>query len=89
MGDMQRQLLGYELKQDGVVLFYGQDFGCSPIDPIDSDRCVAAIMGFLTLRPGDTDADYFTEYTASQLAFTRDHAEDLRCEVMRRFGVDR
>ena len=69
-----------------VTLFEGEDFGCSPLHSIDSYEAVESIMGFLTLRPGDTDADYFAEYTSEQLRFCDDHAEALRCEVEARFG---
>ena len=86
-GSLDKPRLGYELKQDGVILFEGEDFGCSSINAVDSDACVSALMSFLTLRPGDTDAEYFGTYTESQLAFTREHAEALACEVAGRFGV--
>lgn len=69
-----------------VTLFEGEDFGCSPMHAIDSDETIAGIMGFLTLRPGDTDADYFENYTPEQLAFCSEHAESLACEVEGRFG---
>ena len=48
-------------------------------------KTVAAIMGFLTLRPGDTDRDYFDSYTAEQIEFRDTHAETLACEVYSRF----
>ena len=68
------------------VLFEGEDFQCSPLHAVDSDETVRAIMDFLTLRPGDTDAEYFENYTAEQLAFCDAHAEALSFEVVRRFG---
>ena len=67
------------------VLFEGDDFGCSPLHAIDSDQAIAGIMGFLTLRPGDTDQEYFDSYTTAQLEFCDQHAEALACEVMGRF----
>jgi hypothetical protein len=69
-----------------TVLFEGHDFGRAPSDASDSDGAVKGIMGFLTLRPGDTDADYFAEYTPEQLAFAQSHAEALSMEVVARFG---
>jgi hypothetical protein len=41
--------------------------------------------GRLILRPGDTDADYFADYTDGQRAFCAAHAEALACEVYSRF----
>jgi hypothetical protein len=39
-------------------------------------------MGFLTLKPGDTDSDYFAEYTPEQMDYCQRYAESLSCEVM-------
>lgn len=69
-----------------TLLFEGEDFGCSPMHAIDSDECVAAIMSFLTLRPGDTDREYFEDYTEAQLDYCSQHAEALASEVLNRFG---
>ena len=48
----------------------------------DSDECLATLLVFLTLRPGDTDADYFDGYTERQRDWTQDYAcESLACDV--------
>lgn len=52
----------------------------------DSDEVVRSAMTFLTLRPGDTDDDYFAGYTPEQLAYCDEHAEALSVEVVNRFG---
>lgn len=82
--------LAYRLTQTGKrqPIFDGDDFGCSPCHAIDSDDMVRSLMGFLTLRPGDTDADYFAAYTPEQIAFCDHHAEALAMEVYARFGED-
>lgn len=84
-----KSVLGYRLTmmEPGTVLdvFEGEDFGCSPLHAIDSDATVAAIMSFLTLRPGDTDREYFEDYTEAQLTYCSHHAEALACEVANRF----
>jgi len=73
-----KSVVGYELtRPDGRVLFRAEDFACSPLRAIDSDECVRAILTFLTLRPGDTDASYFEGYTAEQMDFARSDAERL------------
>jgi hypothetical protein len=86
-----RDCLGYQLtmREPGgpkVTLFEGEDFGCSPCHAVDSDEAVATLMRFLTLRPGDTDQEYFAEYTPAQLDYCGAHAEALGMEVMDRFG---
>jgi hypothetical protein len=58
-------------------LFEGEDFYASPLHADDSDEAVRALLGFLTLRPGDTDAEYFEGYTPEQLAFSEEHAEGV------------
>lgn len=83
-----KNMLGYELRMGRTVLFTGEDFGCSPLHSIDGDNAAAAIMGFLTMRPGDTDPEYFANYTPEQLAYCAEHAEALSCEVDARFGRD-
>ena len=69
-----------------VTLFEGDDFSPSPAHAWDSDECVSALLGFLTLRPGDTDGEYFDNYTPEQLAYCSQHAEALSRESSCRFG---
>ena len=84
--------IGYRLamREHGktVVLFAGEDFTGSPLRSDDDDLTVAALLGFLTLKPGDTDADYFAKYTDAQKAFCDAHAEMLAWESIQRFGED-
>lgn len=82
--------LGYKLVQHETcrhtVLFAAEDYAPSPQYAIDSDSSVAGLMGFLTLRPGDTDAEYFESYTPAQLEYCEQHAEALSTEVYNLFG---
>lgn len=63
---------------DDAPLFFGRDYYCAPSHAIDSDDCLRSLLGFLTLRPGDTDCDYFADYTDRQLAWCDKHAEALQ-----------
>ena len=77
-GMMARTRIGYELRDpSGVVLFTGDDFGPSPMHADDSDATLRGLLGFLTLRPGDTDAEYFDDYNPAQLAFAASDACEL------------
>ena len=81
----------YELRQItgggySRVIFAGGDFYCSPLHSTDSNETIKAIMGFLTLKPGDTDIEYFQDYTPAQTAFCENHAESLSHAVYSRFG---
>ena len=88
----QPERIGYTLRQHDhrktTVIFEGRDFRPSPLHAWDSDETVAAIMGFLTLRLGDTDREYFENYTAEQIEFRDTHAESLACEVYARFEAE-
>lgn len=59
----------------GETIFEGDDY--SGPSAIDSDETVRGILGFLTLRPGDTDEDYFANYTTRQRQFAEREAESL------------
>lgn len=88
-----RQKIGYTLvaiSPDGVktAIFRGKDFGPSLMHSTDGKETVKALMSFLCLRKGDTDAEYFDRYTLAQLAFSALHAEALDCAVRDRFGWD-
>ncbi len=69
-----------------VVLFSAADYSGSPGVAIDSDENAAGLMGFLTLRPGDTDPDFFADDTDEVRAYREYHAEALSLEVMNRLG---
>jgi hypothetical protein len=78
--------IAYQLREvGGPVIFAGEDFSGSPMHADDSDATVAGLLGFLTLKPGDTDADYFADYTPEQRAFCEAHAEVLAWAAEVRF----
>lgn len=83
-----QQILGYRLSmrlykgRKETVVFDAADYGCSPMHSIDGVEAVAGLLGFLTLRKGDTDAEYFEDYTPEQLAFASEHAEALSMYCM-------
>jgi hypothetical protein len=69
--------LAYKFYCQGKLVFKGQDFAGSPLHAIDSKVTVGALLGFLSLRPGDTDKEYFDTYSPAQLAFAYQHGEEL------------
>lgn len=79
-----KHAVGYRLLQLEEVFssLHGEE-DCHLYSPhaIDSDEAVRALMSFLTLRPGDTDADYFANYSERQHQFCREHAEYLGASV--------
>ena len=80
--EMDKSILEYQFQgPDGKVIFEGADFACSPMHAIDSDEAARALLGFLVLRPGDTDDEYFENYTEEQLNFANEHGETLSMYV--------
>lgn len=73
------------LEGKSYVLFEGDDYKPSILVQPDSDEAIEDLMGFLTLRPGDTDKEYFDKYTPGQLDFCAKYAETLSGEVSARF----
>ena len=89
--DGSHTILAYTLRMkdtDGrsVVLFDGDDYGVPGHECIDSDAAMRGLLSFLTLRPGDTDSEYFEAYTDEQRAFCAKHAEALAMAAYDRFG---
>lgn len=89
-GSDGRWKVGYRLNMTDVdgkstTIFKREDFYPGRGQCTDSDDAVEGLMGFLTLRPGDTDREYFADYTPAQLEFAQNHAEALACVVADRF----
>jgi hypothetical protein len=88
-----KEQIGYTLKMHKakgktVLLFEGDEFYCSPLVAIDSNDAIKCLMSFLTLRKGDTDAEYFEKYTEEQKEYCEQYAEYLSMEVSGRYGYD-
>lgn len=74
-----RDRISYTFGRVGEEPFFaGADFGASPLDPPFGYRSALALLGFLTLRPGDTDSEYFDAYTPAQMAW----ANSYDCEAL-------
>jgi hypothetical protein len=73
-------IIGYAFYLPGQdsPLFVGEDCGVAPSDAIDSDAALVSVLGWLTLKPGDTDSDYFAAYSPEQLAWCESNeAEEI------------
>ena len=83
-----KSVLGYQLKDGRKIIFEGADFRCSPLHAVDSLATVYSLLSFLTLKPGDTDAEYFDTYTPTQMLWcTSDRCEHLAAIAM--YGEER
>jgi hypothetical protein len=72
-----RVRLAYQLYDGCELIFSGDDFYPSPAHVYDGDEAVAGLLGFLALKPGDTDREYLDAYTQRQLDWVADRAEAL------------
>lgn len=67
---------------EGELLFSGNDFRPSPLFDIDSLDSIASLLGFLTLGKGDTDNEYFKDYTPDQFKWSESsECADLSCII--------
>ena len=73
-----KSILRYQFKVGRKVIFEGDDFHASPCFAIDSLQTAYACLGFLTLRPGDTDSEHFENYTEPQTNWANSSA----CEYL-------
>lgn len=58
-----------------ATIFEGVDF--STTAGTTYGEAARGVLGFLTLRPGDTDSEYFDGYTPEQIAWRDEYAEEL------------
>ncbi len=73
--------IGYEMRHGDMTIFQGDGFAGSPLHADDSDKTIGALLSFLSLRKGDTDAEYFEAYSATQLEWAEQHGEELSLVV--------
>ncbi len=69
--------IAYHFHHNDELIFEGEEFAGSPMHADDSLDTVGALLGFLSLRSGDTDEDYFEDYTEEQIAWRDEFAETL------------
>lgn len=74
----ERQYWKYRLHWNNQLVFKGNDFS-SPMFWKSPVKAIYSLLGFLTLQPGDTDSDYFDNYTELQ----RDWMYSNDCEELR------
>ena len=53
--------------------------------PIDGIYAKELVMTLVAMKPGDTDSEYFADYTSEQLAWAEKYGELLECERLDRY----
>lgn len=79
---------GYDarLTHKGREIGWWRDFNPSPLHAVDSVESWESLWNFVTLRPGDTDSEYFADYTPAMMQFAEVSAEAVAWEAIRRFN---
>lgn len=64
-----------------LPLFCGSDYECP--SGYSEKKKVTGIIGFISLKPGDTDKEYFDKYTPKQMEWCKSgRAEELAMMVI-------
>ena len=77
-----RAKYAYEFYVNNNLLFSGEDYSPSPLYPLKdnydllSAHAIYELLSFLTLKPGDTDSEYFELYSAAQFKFVDSNIAD-------------
>lgn len=72
-----RPSLGFRVHTDDTLVWQGHEFTPSGgVEPA-STEAVAELLTWVTLRPGDTDDEFFDGHTAEQHDWLARHADDL------------
>ena len=78
-----RVRLTVEVKHGSTVVFPKGQLTCALHGTSDSIEAKELVMSLVAMQPGDTDADYFADYTPEQLAWVTEHGEtlDMVCDT--------
>lgn len=76
-----------EVRRNGQIVFpRGQLYcGLPKGHCTDSIHAKELVMSLVGMKPGDTDSDYFADYTEEQLAFVDAYAEEIDMQRMFRY----
>lgn len=74
----------YSFWWNDVEIFNLKDYKPSILHGIDSLDCMSQLLGALTLREGDTDKDYFKNYTLLQTEWSN----STECENLKEYIND-
>lgn len=76
-----------EIKLAGEVIFARGDTYCAVNrwTAIDSYSAKELVLSLASMKPGDTDAEYFAKYTPRQLEFANALGDEISLERARRY----
>lgn len=76
-----------ELRWHGCIIFARGETWCGVPGGTTTDGIAAKelVTSCFTIKPGDTDSDYFAHYTQDQLEWVETYGEELDCEKQSRY----
>ncbi|MDA2809912.1 hypothetical protein O4J56_04615 [Nocardiopsis sp. RSe5-2] len=86
-GVVPRECWSYRLYCGDSLIFEGKDLR-TPVG-VSEDQVAARALGFLTLRPGDTEDEYFADYSQDQFAWCEENADMLGLCLIGEGGTER
>lgn len=77
----------HKRKRRDVVFAKGETWCGLPAGKCtDSDDAKELVLSLLAMKPGDTDDEYFANYTEDQLRFANSYGEELSMVALDRYG---
>lgn len=67
------------------VVFERGELWCATPHSIDGASARALVLDTISMKPGDTDADFFLDYTEEQLSFVQSFADSIHMEKEDRY----
>ncbi len=75
-----------QLRFGGRTIFDPDHFAIGMPGCVDDDSAKASVLGWMSVKPGDTDAEFFDDFTPEQLEFVEHYGEELSLVRELRFG---
>jgi hypothetical protein len=72
------EYLPFTVHLKGELIYEDDSFRPSPLYGIDNPQTMASLLGFLTVRRGDTDDDYFEARNCPKLLEWAENDEEVR-----------
>lgn len=79
----------FDARMGEEPVFCGEDFFASPLNAIDSDTTVAALLTFLSLQPADLGSEYFVGLSRRQMKWIESYADELALLALELRGDER
>lgn len=78
------------LSWNGRVLFPESYFyvGIPGHQAVDGKYARETVTSLFCLKPGDTDSEFFADYTTEQIAWVKSHGDELSLEKEARWGSE-